>query len=95
MVSVIDLRNNSFVYKPEQRDYTLLIYSSRPSLDWSNSIKFLTFITDFLVAGGLIFAKINPNGAIIWQKEMNEDVYRQLYSAVEGPDGYYFCGYTY
>jgi hypothetical protein len=46
------------------------------------------------VAGGYAFGKINPNGAVIWSKEMNEDYDRDLYVAVEGTDGYYFCGYT-
>jgi hypothetical protein len=54
----------------------------------------LTYITDFIVAGDYAFGKISPNGSVIWSKEMNEDYNRELYTAVEGTDGYYFCGYT-
>jgi hypothetical protein len=41
-----------------------------------------------------VFGKINPNGAVIWSKEMDSSVDREIYSAAEGTDGYYFCGYT-
>jgi hypothetical protein len=54
----------------------------------------LTYITDFIVAGDYVFGKINPNGVVIWSKEMDSSVDREIYSAAEGTDGYYFCGYT-
>jgi hypothetical protein len=51
-------------------------------------------LTDFIVAGGYEFAKISPNGDIVWSKLMDTSVDRELYTFAEGTDGYYFCGYT-
>ena len=41
-----------------------------------------------------MFGKIDPNGAVIWSKEMDDSVNRELFAAAEGTDGYYFCGYS-
>jgi hypothetical protein len=46
------------------------------------------------MAGESSFAKISPNGDIIWGRTMDSSANSAVFSVAEGTDGYYICGWS-